>query len=646
MKLKIARPREGSIPKDKMEELRLYLVERWRRAWQGRFDQVDAQYAEWDKAYNGIALEQTRTVPFYKSSNFVVKLIRMYLDTFVARSLNIIYATRPLYVVDGLPRELKEAWELYLNNKTLYQWDYYKLTRDVCFRGNKNGTVAIKTPWLETTDKFVSIGPDDQVTEQEFICYSGPNSECIPFEDFYVYPIVVNNLCDAEVIFHKVRFTEEEAKRLIDRGAWTLPPEVTVDQLAKPPRDAKKTSQQGSAGIIDPYYKEVTCIECHLKRWSFSDDSNDTRSIVVLFHPELQQILDLYYNPYPRNLSIFTDYRPLPREELYYGESMCQLLGQSQEEASVIHNDRRNNSFISNAVCFKRKSGSLIPNPSTNWYPGKVFDLDDIDDLEVFQVGRNYDDMLQQEDYVFGLAGKLSGIDDVMQGAVSGIMGKRGIYNTMGTIALMQEGNQRQDTNLKDVRETMSCIGSIASQLQAYLGGDDPFIETLPSEVQGQVRQVLKLIQGAAGRYMRLEIKTSSAGANKEVERQNLLQIAGILSQYGQTVQQMSMQLANPQINPSLRLIMNEVVKMQKWMATRLLRQFDEFDAEEVLPDVSAAIEATLPGGSRTTKEATQGAGPNGMVNGGAGGALPPVSRSQVAALSQVPTLPGGAPQQ
>lgn len=644
MRLKIARPRD--IPPDKLEELRLYLMERWRRAVNGRQDQVDAQYSEWDRAYNGIPLEATRTVPFYKSSNFVVKLIRMYIDTFVARSLNIVFATKPLFVVDRIPRELKESFELYLNSKAIDEWCFYKLTRDIAFRGCKNGTVITKTPWLETEETGVTIDTDGvSAKESRFLGYSGPNPVCIPFEDFYVYPITSNELCDCEIIFHKVRYTEEEARRMIDKGTWTLPAGNTVDQMVRPPRDAKKQTQQADAGIVDPYYKELQAVECHLK-WAFGDNKNDTRSMVALYHPDSQQVIDLYYNPYPRNLCIFSDYRPLPREDLFYGESTCQLLGQSQEEASVIHNDRRNNSFIANAVCFKRRSGSLIPNPSTNWYPGKVFDVDDLDDLDVFQVGRNYDDMLQQEDYTFSLAGKLTGIDDPMQGAVSGIMGKRGIYNTMGTIALMQEGNQRSDTNLRDLREAVSSVGRISTYLQAFLGSDDPFIDSLSKETSAQVRQALELINSSQGRFIRLEVKTSSAGANKEVERQNLLQIAQILGQYGAQVQQMATQLANPQINPSLRLIMNDVAEMQKWMATRLLRQFDEFDAAEVLPDVSSAIEATVPGGSRGTRKALPGSGQEGMEPRGPNGALPPVSRQQVEALSQIPTLPRGASQQ
>src|SRR5207249_4238769 len=106
------------------------------------------------------------------------------------------------------------------------------------------------------------------------------------------------------------------------------------------------------------------------------------------------------------------------------------------------------NAFIANAPIFLRKNSSTIPNPSTVYYPGKVFDLDSIDDLNVISFGRNVDPGLDQESQVFQLADRLTAIGPPMQGLAEGQTGKRGVYNTSGTLALLSEGNQRQDTNI------------------------------------------------------------------------------------------------------------------------------------------------------------------------------------------------------
>ena len=112
----IIRP-DSSWGPEKQEELQKYLLEHWRRAEQVRAGQVMDDYVRWDKNYNGVPREKTRNTPWPRSSNIVVKLIRIFVDTFVARSLNIIFATRPLYTVSGFDRELKDALENYLNRK-------------------------------------------------------------------------------------------------------------------------------------------------------------------------------------------------------------------------------------------------------------------------------------------------------------------------------------------------------------------------------------------------------------------------------------------------------------------------------------------------------------------------------------------------
>jgi|HubBroStandDraft_1064217.scaffolds.fasta_scaffold00148_9 hypothetical protein len=634
---KIIRPTVGD---DKRAELNKYLTEMWMRAVSGRKSQVDDDYAAWNKVYEGVPLEKVRSVPFYKSSNMVVKLTRIFLDTFTARTLNIIFATRPLYVVDGLPRELKEGWELYLNRKAMYDWGHYKLCRDICQRGNKNGTAVIKYPWVEksTWDVMPSPGDNEGYSKKQIVYYAGPDAQVVPFEDFYIYPITTNQLCDAEIKFHRLRYPEEQARRMAEGGEqaiWTLPEGTTIERYLRAPRDSKRMEQQSDAGVSDNLYRELELIECHLQYNLLNDGIfYDT---IALYQPEARSTFDIYFQPYPRNHCIFTDYRPFPREDFFYGESLCQLLGQSQEEVTRIHNERRDNSTIASSVVFKRRSGSLIPNPSTNWYPGKVFDLQDMQDLDTVEVGRNYMSTIDQEDYAFQQATQLSGISEVMQGAAQGQMGKGGMYNTMGTIAVMQEGNQRQDTNIRDLRAVMSCIAQGSTFLQAHYGADDPLIDTLPDGAPDAVRQALKFFTSDKARYMYFECKPSDAGVNKEVEKANLMQMAQVLGQYGTTVQQMMPELLNPQISPGIRLVMNDIIKMHSWMAKRILKQFDEWDAVEVLPDVAAAIERVIPGGSQGTEEISKQTGTGGLgQQGGPSGGLPPVSRQQLANLASL----------
>lgn len=625
----IARPPIGA---DKREELRKYLVDRWTRALQGRQTQVDTDYARWAKAYAGVPLEKERTVPFYKSSNYVVKLIRIYIDTFVARTLNVIFATKPLYVVSGLPRELKEAWEYYMNYKALKVWDHYKVARKLLNNGCKNGSVVSKTVHLVDKSIEVRAIDDNSVREEEVTFYEGPQTHVIPFEDWCVYPFGAQCWKTVVIKFHRVRYPEETAREKFNAGKWQLKQGAeNFDAYLQTPRDIKAQQEQVENGTYDSSFKEFIAVECHL-RYAITNDENKLYDIVATIHPQTQELIDLYYNPYPRNLNTFTDYRPFPQDSTWWGESMCELLGQSQEEASVIHNDRRNNSFIANAVTFKRRNGSLLPNPSTNWYPGKVWDLESMDDLDVMTVGTQYDSMITQEDYVFNLANRLSGIGDSMQGQSVGNMDRGNVYNTMGTLGMMAEGNQRQDTNIRDVREALSCLADTCSRMQARFGQDDPYIQTLPPQMIPQVQEALALLNSEKYRIITHEVNTSDAGANKEVEKASLLQITQVLGQYGATMQQMVPPLLSGQINPSMKAMILDILAMQSAMAKRLLNAFGESDLVETLPDVTRILAASgiaAPGPGTSSPQEN-------MDNGGVGTSLPPLSGAQLGALSQM----------
>lgn len=642
-KVQIARPED--LPDDKREDLKKYLCEMWKRAVDGRSSQVDGDYARWAKVYAGTPIEKERTVPFYKASNLVVPLTRIYIDTFVARTLNIIYATDPIYVVDGLPKDMQEGWEHYINRKAMYNWNHYKLTRALCFRGPKNGSVVLKNVWSDVQASSMTVDDSGKAVDETYSIFNGPETRPIPFEDFYVYPTVAEDGSgsaipwkDVLIKFHRIRYPEETAKMMIDKGDWEIPDTDEVEKFLQAPRDIKQTNQADDAGVFDSSYKEMEVVECHLD-WALTADKYKMYSIVAVIHPRTETLLDVYFNPYPKNLATFTDYRPYPREGLWYGESLCEILGVLQEEVSVIHNDRRNNSFIANAVVFKRKNGSLLPNPSTNWYPGKVFDLESMDDLDTMTIGTQYSqDMIPQEDYDFGLADKLSGIGETMQGTSKGQQGSGGAYNTMGTLSVISEGNQRQDTNIRDVREVLASLVDTCSRMQSRWGKDDPFIATLDPKYQEGVRGALAIFADRTKSHVRHQVRASNAGANSEVRKASLLQMSQVIGQYGGFIQQMAPQLLNPQINPGMKAVLTDIINMQAWMAKRLSREFGESELVELLPDVDTINGAGAQG------QSTPGGGGNGLQPGGAGTTLPTVSGGQLAAAAALPGQMGTGP--
>src|SRR5579872_5137510 len=390
------------LPDDKRKELETYLLDHFRRAEDSRKAQLDDKYRAWQAIYDGIPFEKTRNQPWYKSSNFVVKLVQIYADTFLARTLNILFATKPLYTINGFPREMREGLEYYFNMKAVRDWKHYALAKQMIHSGNKNGTAPLKTVW-HTWDKYIvepGEKPGDGTVGKQIITYDGPLTRVIPFDDWNCYPITANSLDDVLIKFHKQRYVEAQVRRKIDTGKWKFTniehPETTerqaIDGLLKGalfiPDDAKRKEEQENAGFDYLNLQELQAVECHLD-YPTTNDPDRYYSIVALIIPKINKLVDVWYDEYAK-VEKFALYRPFPREDLIFGQSIAEKLDQSQEEASCIHNDRRNNATLANSVMFKVRAGSQgTPNASTNFYPGKVWTLEDLDDFDVINnVGR------------------------------------------------------------------------------------------------------------------------------------------------------------------------------------------------------------------------------------------------------------------
>lgn len=656
--MRVVRPKD--LSPDKSKEITRYLLEQWDRAERGRAAQVDNDYRNWDKAYRGVPAQKERSFPWRGASNIVVPLIRMHLDTFVARTLGIVMGVQPLIKVTGFPEDVATPLEMYLNYKANHQWGFYQLARDILTAGNKNGTCATKIPWVELTAFDVMPGDGDEaMQETETDIYVGPRPEVVPFEDFYVYPITATKPHQVLIKFCRQRYVAEQVKELVESGKWApdialepfsdLTPEKqrykALEALMKIPSDVKRMDQQTDAGVSDPLLSELQVVECYFR---YDLGGGNTYDLVALIAPEGEMRVDLYFNPFPRNIEAFDIYRPFPRETLFYGESLPEILCAFQEEVSAIHNDRRNNSYIANSPVFARKNGSMIPNPSTTWYPGKVFDVENTDDLTILPVGRNYDGMLDQEGWNLQLSERISGVGANQQAFSQGSSAKRGVYSSQGTMALLGESNERQGTNIRDFRESLSCISKASFILQKTFQPNDPAISFFEPKDQKAIRKALTYASPARTHLCPFEVRTSSSAANKEVDRQNLMQMVGVLSSYYQQVMGMSQQLLNPQINPGLRMILQDTVTSMATMAKRVLRAFDEIDPEQLIPDVQTAVQSQIPGAWGSDGAAAAGPAPGGSQQppiqpGGDGMAGGPLTREGLASLSALPQKLQGA---
>lgn len=561
------------------DELRKYIAEHYRRAVDARSEQVEVHYPRWEDQYRGIPAEKVRDIPWHNSSNLVVPVSRMFIDTFVARTLNVVFATKPLIQVYGAPKELAEGVEAYLNLKAIQDWGFYELSRGALYRGNKHGTAMVKTPWVtKMVNQFTEQGP------REVITYDGPAPSHVAFDDWFVYPITAEKMDDVLIKFHVMRYPEEAARRKVRDMKWAITPDQ-LDAALQMPQDAKRIQEESRAGVDDYDYRELKAVECYLE-WKVQ---GDYYRVVVVYEPENETILEAYFDPFPAQCKTFHAYRPFPRDDMFPGESACQILGVLQEEISTIHNDRRNLSTLAAAPQFIVKDGARVPNASTNFYPGKTWVVDEMDDMKIEHIRASYQEMLGEEQQAFMLGEKVFGVGGLMMGHSQGQMGKGGVYNAAGTIAVMSESNQRQNTNIRDFRLFLGEVAKDCFILQKNLNPMDPTLEQLPQGLRQQAQQALSLPDDQWARVI-FDVRMSDSAANREIEKANVLTMANVVSQFISQSQGLVNMMYSQ--NPVLQQLGVGAAQMGYSSMRTLLKEFDMNDLVEDLPNVSETFRA------------------------------------------------------
>jgi len=584
----------ANLEPTKLEELQRFLCSKLDASIAARRNQVDNNYKRWNDNYMAKPLEAVRTTPYYNASNFVPQLIRMHSDILAARLTGIIFSAKPFwhprsFLTDAIPHEALEI---------LGEWLEYTAFQELCI------FEPLSLGILQAVEDEIRLTRAEGSTVRRT---EGVKLYSIPYDDFWPYPITARNLTETLIKFHRIRLTKEEVEYRSAQRIWN---EEACKQLLTAPEDpmrgVKREQEATHAGIalttdVDRPYNAI-------EAWlDYSLDGVTLDRIVVTFNPQLRSadgILRCIYGYYDRIPDCFIDIHLMPRDDLFYDDCVPQILEQTQEEQAQIHNARRDGNKIANVPGWKKKRYADVPNPTSEWYPGKVFELEHLDDLEPLQFSANYNSMIEEEQFLLMLAERYTGVGPPMQGMGAGTLdGKRGIYNSQGTLQVMSEGNRRLDAFVKRLREPLHTLGNIIFHSYRQFMGDNPVFQ-----IWGEKGAALQQIFDLCGRDLNpyrgifFDIGASDAGANKEIDRNNLLLMANTMAgYYRQIVEAASIITQIPDPNHPLRTILTEVLDGARDLASRLLFYYDIQDRSRLVPNVRRILEggaAVQPGGA------------------------------------------------
>ena len=573
----------------------------------------ETNLVKWRRIYEAQPAEKTRDFPFQNASNLVVPLAGIHCDTLKARVLNAVWKTRPLWLANivgmygGQLEDVRDAWQTFLLDNACEptELDLYRVESEFFGEIIKYGTSFLKCPYVKTYEDY-AVPAGDGTGRYEVMrepSYVGPRPEKVALEDMFVPPSA-KTLESCDLIAHRVRYQRHE---LMERRYTQFFKANKVDEILKSPdrtspdyvtkqreedMNARTSSHDG--------YAEWDVYECYLPYRAPS--GGKAPRVIVWFHLKTRTILNAIFDQYSAILKTrpFVMGRLLYRDDSLLGYGLCEVLEMIQEEVSVMHNQRRDNVLVANTKVWRVDPQSKL-HQGYQIYPSAMLPAI-AGEIEPLQHGDIMTITIDEERLSMDLAERRSGVSPPMQGMGAGANTKRGVYTAMGTLSLLQEGNSRTDLNIMDIRYAHTKVGRMLSKLYAHMGIDE-------SKLVGY-GAMSKLIEVAAELIkkdkLRLPITASTASVNKEIEKQNDLMLAQIMTRHYGMITQLMQQAATAVLPKEIREYSIKVIESSDRLMKQILRHFDHDDVDALVPRALGPQSANGPQGPGGPQNATR----------------------------------------
>lgn len=181
----------------------------------------------------------------------------------------------------------------------------------------------------------------------------------------------------------------------------------------------------------------------------------------------------------------------------------------------------------------------------------------------------------------FDLAERRAGVSQPLQGMGSGSFNKKGNYSAMGTLSVMQEGNNRTDLNITDMRYAHARLGRIvARQMAEFKNTPDAY-----GMFGIKAERIVAALKALRSGTLALPIQASNASINREVEKQNDLMLSNVASRHYGMITQMLQASAQQMIPPEVKTYLKDAIKAANQLMTDVFQHFNYDEPERLVPE-------------------------------------------------------------
>lgn len=290
------------------------------------------------------------------------------------------------------------------------------------------------------------------------------------------------------------------------------------------------------------------------------------REIVVDYHPDSSTLMAVRNNWHHDLRRPYFKCVYFPVEHRWDGVGICKQLNQFQREITTQHRQRLDNATLANVRMIKvNKFSGYGPNEPI--FPGKMWFLDRMDDVETFQLGEIYPSSYSNEHQTLQYAQQRSGVNELNLGMPQ--------VGTPGTataeLSRVQESNKKFDFVYGNIRRFVSeIIVDTAAQLQQFGPKELTYFDQIDNG--NLVRKFLELPDYLIKDGIIADISAAGQKENKLLDRQNWQQIGQSLTQYYTNILQVAQTTGDQE---KIQLITQQAYQGATEAMRQILESFD-----------------------------------------------------------------------
>lgn len=514
---------------------------------------------QWQKDYWAKPTNKTTNVPFKNASTLVVPVTAIAVEAVHSRTETTLYGQSQLVIAQAVADDwdiAQKPVEDFVNHQLLDVMDIKKALSSCFLEAEKFGSMIGKVGYLRLVRRGVRE-IDGEEEEFNVVYRDGPSFDAIGDARFLM-PYYATDVQTSEWVGEEHSRTPYEVEQL-ELGGFFRPGTIIGAEarllqykenyyMAEPLswEDGKKF-ERNQMDLEKTRFSLGKRIDWHelWMAWDTTDEEEEAgvkKELIIHYHRESKTIMSIRYN-YLRDLR--RTYRTevyFPVEHRWRGIGICKMNEQFQRSITVRHRQNIDNATLANMRMFKISKLSGYQNGEPI-FPGKMWFLDSMDQLDTVQLGELYPSGYNTEQSDLVYSQQRTGVNEVTLGMPQ--MGTPGTATS--DLARIQEGQKKFDLWYMRARGFLDkVVMDVIDIWQQFAPRDVPYYNTVSNG--HMVQEFFQLPDNWIRDGLVIKLKTSSQVHNRILDRQDWQQIAGFFQQYFTGLAQMAQPLGNPQL--------------------------------------------------------------------------------------------------